>query len=91
MHDTGAGLGAGERAPLFEPFNRLGQARSPTEGTGIGLTVTRGLVQPMGGTITVQSPPGVGSCFTVSLPAAPPDPSPGPAALARAPYRCSLP
>ena len=79
VHDTGAGLSAADLAQLFEPFNRLGQAHGPIEGTGIGLTVTRGLVQLMGGAITVQSTPGVGSCFAVALPAAP------------APYNDSLP
>jgi PAS domain S-box-containing protein len=68
--DTGQGLSAEQRAHLFEPFNRLGAERSSIEGTGIGLVVTQRLVQLMGGSITVQSEPGVGSSFTVTLPAA---------------------
>ena len=68
VHDTGLGLTADECAQLFEPFNRLGQALGPVEGTGIGLTVTRHLVWLMGGQIAVQSTPGVGSCFSVLLP-----------------------
>ena len=68
VHDTGPGLSASDCAQLFQPFNRLGQAQGPVEGTGIGLAVTHHLVRLMGGQITVQSTPGVGSCFSVSLP-----------------------
>ncbi len=71
VHDTGPGLSPEECAQLFEPFNRLGQAKGPVEGTGIGLTVSHNLVRLMGGQITVQSTPGVGSCFSVSLPISP--------------------
>jgi CheY-like chemotaxis protein len=87
--DTGQGLSPEQRAHLFEPFNRLGAERSSIEGTGIGLVVTQRLVQLMGGTIDVTSEPGLGSCFTVSLPAAPgsglPGASPAPASDASAP------
>jgi len=69
--DTGHGLSQEQRAHLFEPFNRLGAERSSIEGTGIGLVVTQRLVQLMGGAIEVSSQPGLGSCFTVSLPVAP--------------------
>ncbi len=68
VHDTGQGLSADDCARLFEPFNRLGQAQGPVEGTGIGLAVTHSLVRLMGGQIEVQSSPGVGSCFSVALP-----------------------
>jgi PAS domain S-box-containing protein len=71
VSDTGTGLSTEQRAHLFEPFNRLGAERSGIEGTGIGLVVTHRLVQLMGGTLDVESRPGIGSCFTVSLPAAP--------------------
>ena len=69
--DTGFGLTDDEIAQLFEPFNRLRQARGPIEGTGIGLTVTRGLVTLMDGAITVRSTPGQGSTFSVLLPQPP--------------------
>ena len=69
--DTGFGLTEDECAQLFEPFNRLRQARGPIEGTGIGLTVTRSLVTLMDGTITVRSTPGQGSSFSVLLPVPP--------------------
>jgi CheY-like chemotaxis protein len=68
--DTGQGLTTQQLAHLFEPFNRLGAERSRIEGTGIGLVVTQRLVQLMGGRIDVRSEPGVGSTFTVTLPAA---------------------
>jgi PAS domain S-box-containing protein len=68
--DTGVGLSPEQRAHLFEPFNRLGAERSSIEGSGIGLVVTQRLVQLMGGAIHVQSQPGVGSSFTITLPAA---------------------
>jgi signal transduction histidine kinase len=69
VHDTGLGLTADECAHLFEPFNRLRQAQGEIEGTGIGLTVTQGLVALMGGSIQVCSTPGEGSSFSVWLPA----------------------
>jgi CheY-like chemotaxis protein/anti-sigma regulatory factor (Ser/Thr protein kinase) len=70
VHDRGQGLTAQEQAHLFEPFNRLGKARSGVEGTGIGLVITQRLVQAMEGVMSVHSEPGVGSCFAFTLPAA---------------------
>jgi PAS domain S-box-containing protein len=81
--DTGQGLTPQQRAHLFEPFNRLGAERSRIEGSGIGLVVTQRLVHLMGGTIGVESEPGVGSTFTVTLPAAAEDPGNTPAAPER--------
>ncbi len=71
VSDTGQGLTPEQQAHLFEPFNRLGAERSSIEGSGIGLVVTQRLVQLMGGSIDVDSRPGVGSTFTVTLPSAP--------------------
>ena len=68
--DTGIGIAAPQMAHLFEPFNRLGQAGSGIDGVGIGLVLTRWLVDRMGGRISVQSSAGIGSTFAVSLPAA---------------------
>jgi PAS domain S-box-containing protein len=70
VQDTGPGLTGEQIAALFQPFNRLGQERGASEGTGIGLVVTRRLVELMGGAITVQSTPGMGSVFFVELPVA---------------------
>ncbi|WP_306657517.1 hybrid sensor histidine kinase/response regulator [Massilia scottii] len=65
--DTGAGLGREQVAQLFQPFNRLGQESGTEEGTGIGLVVTKQLVELMGGTIGVESDPGRGSRFWVEF------------------------
>jgi PAS domain S-box-containing protein len=65
--DSGAGLAPEQVAQLFQPFNRLGQASSAEEGTGIGLVVTKQLVELMGGVIGVSSNVGVGSVFWVEL------------------------
>jgi signal transduction histidine kinase len=70
LKDTGLGIEAADLPHLFEPFNRLAQARGGIEGTGIGLTVTRALVTLMQGHIQVSSHRGVGSTFTVTLPRA---------------------
>ena len=67
VHDTGHGIPEEKLSQLFEPFNRLGQEGSTTEGTGIGLVVTRRLIELMGGKIGVQSTVGVGSVFWVEL------------------------
>ena len=70
VRDTGAGLSAEDIEQLFQPFNRLGQQDGGEEGTGIGLVVTRQLVELMGGEIGVNSEVGVGTEFWVELDAA---------------------
>lgn len=72
VRDTGAGLTPERLEQLFQPFNRLGHEAGPVEGTGIGLVVARRLAELMGGTIDVESTPGVGSVFRMELPAAAP-------------------
>jgi len=67
VQDTGLGLAPEQLAQLFEPFNRLGQQAGTTEGTGIGLVLTKQLVELMGGTIGVESIVGTGSVFWVEL------------------------
>ena len=67
VQDTGMGLRPDQVDALFQPFNRLGQEAGAQEGTGIGLVVTRRLVELMGGTISVTSSPGVGSVFSIEL------------------------
>jgi PAS domain S-box-containing protein len=65
--DTGEGLTPGMLTQLFQPFNRLGQAASVEEGTGIGLVVCKRLVELMGGVIGVESTVGKGSVFWIEL------------------------
>ncbi len=65
--DTGAGLSPEKLAQLFQPFNRLGQEAGIEEGTGIGLVVTKRLVELMGGAIGVASTVGEGSVFWIEL------------------------
>jgi PAS domain S-box-containing protein len=72
VRDTGAGLAAGQLAQLFQPFNRLGQHEGVEEGTGIGLVVTKQLVELMGGQIGVESVVGAGTVFWVEFAASTP-------------------
>ena len=65
--DSGAGLAPDKLAQLFQPFNRLGQEDSTEEGTGIGLVVTKQLVELMGGSIGVESQVGIGTTFWFEL------------------------
>jgi CheY-like chemotaxis protein/two-component sensor histidine kinase len=67
VRDSGPGLPAEKLAQLFQPFNRLGQEASAEEGTGIGLVVTKRLVELMGGAIGVESKVGQGSVFWIDL------------------------
>ena len=65
--DTGAGLSPEKIAQLFQPFNRLGQEAGIVAGTGIGLVVTKQLVELMDGVMGVDSTVGQGSVFWVEL------------------------
>jgi len=71
ISDNGSGLLPEQLATLFQPFNRLGAEASQTEGTGLGLVITRQLVEAMGGRLAARSSAGLGSVFTVCLPVAP--------------------
>jgi signal transduction histidine kinase/ActR/RegA family two-component response regulator len=65
--DTGPGITAEDVSRLFRPFERLGAANGPVEGTGLGLALSRGLVQAMHGTVVAESEVGIGTRFVVEL------------------------
>jgi PAS domain S-box-containing protein len=71
VEDSGRGLSAEQQAQLFVPFTRFDDG-GRTEGTGIGLVITKRLVELMGGTLDLSSTPDQGSTFRVTLPSAPP-------------------
>jgi len=78
VQDQGPGLSPEQRANLFQPFNRLGAERTQVEGVGLGLVISRGLVELMGGELVLHSQPGKGTCFSVRLPLAEGLPAPVP-------------
>jgi hypothetical protein len=65
--DTGAGIAAEEINKIYDPFFTT---KGTGQGTGLGLSVTYGIIQEHRGTITVRSEPGSGTCFRVALPLA---------------------
>jgi CheY-like chemotaxis protein/anti-sigma regulatory factor (Ser/Thr protein kinase) len=65
--DTGIGIESRQLARAFEPFDRLGAEGSDVEGTGLGLTLSKRLVEAMNGSITVESELGHGTTFIVEL------------------------
>ncbi|MDP2874868.1 MAG: ATP-binding protein, partial [Holophaga sp.] len=67
VQDTGMGLSPEQLSHLFQPFNRLGQKEDVVEGTGVGLVVSKRLVELMGGTIGVESTVGKGCTFWIEL------------------------
>ena len=66
--DTGPGIPSEAMGELFEPFHRLGAESGDVEGTGIGLTITKKLIEMMNGRIGVESEVGIGSTFWFELP-----------------------
>jgi signal transduction histidine kinase/ActR/RegA family two-component response regulator len=70
VRDTGLGMTPEQVSQLYQSFNRLGRESSSRPGTGIGLVITRALVELMGGRIELESVPGQGSTFSVMLPRA---------------------
>ncbi|MFN0316374.1 MAG: PAS domain S-box protein [Burkholderiales bacterium] len=71
VEDTGHGIAPEKLGSLFQPFNRLGLEASGIDGTGIGLALSKRLVELMGGRIGVRSTPGAGSVFWIELSYAP--------------------
>ena len=66
--DTGPGIAPDQFHLLFAPFERLGAEQTSVPGTGVGLALSRGLAEAMGGTLDVESTPGRGSTFWVEFP-----------------------
>ena len=68
VRDTGPGIDPARRELLFAPFERLGAETSGVEGTGLGLALSRQLIEELGGAMGVESTPGQGSTFWIDLP-----------------------
>ncbi len=69
IHDTGPGIAPDKRALLFRSFSQINDPNAPRKpGTGLGLAISKKLALLLGGDISVESDPGVGSTFTVTLP-----------------------
>ena len=68
VHDTGQGITPENIAKLFTPFERLDAAKTEIEGSGLGLVLSKRLVEAMGGTIEVESVVGQGSVFSIEFP-----------------------
>jgi signal transduction histidine kinase len=68
VRDSGVGIAADDQARIFEEFRQVGDRTAASEGTGLGLTLTKALVELHGGRIWVQSDVGKGSTFSFTLP-----------------------
>ena len=67
VEDTGIGISPEELTKIFDPFEQTVSGRMATEGTGLGLTISRPFVERMGGRITVESEPGEGAVFRFDI------------------------
>lgn len=70
IRDTGCGIAADQHEAIFAPFVQVNRSDASRQGVGLGLAISRDLARRMGGDITVESTPGEGSTFTLSLPRA---------------------
>jgi signal transduction histidine kinase len=70
VRDTGIGILAEKLAAVFDPFVQVNPDQGGEKGTGLGLTISRDLARGMGGDLTAESEPNVGSTFTLTLPRA---------------------
>jgi PAS domain S-box-containing protein len=67
VRDTGLGIPAGRLSEVFAPFERIVAEHEDIEGSGLGLALSKHLMELMGGTLTVESEPGIGSTFTAEI------------------------
>src|SRR4030095_5381717 len=67
VRDTGPGIPPEKMERLFLPFDRLGAEQTDVQGTGLGLALSQGLMEAMGGTLTAASVEGQGTTFTLDL------------------------
>ncbi|WP_299816677.1 response regulator [uncultured Jannaschia sp.] len=82
VEDTGPGIASEDQSAVFEAFAQTPDPDRPArEGTGLGLTIARGLAERMGGTLTVRSAPGAGATFVLALPLVLDGPAPDAPAL----------
>jgi signal transduction histidine kinase len=76
VKDTGSGIPPEHQPRVFERFYRVDKGRSRAlGGTGLGLAIVKHIVLMHGGTVSVQSRPGAGSTFRITLPATGPEPA----------------
>jgi signal transduction histidine kinase len=69
VRDTGIGIAPEDQAAVFEEFRQVGRdVLRKAEGTGLGLTLTKRLIELHGGAISLESAPGKGSTFSFTLP-----------------------
>ena len=68
VSDTGPGIAADQLGRVFTPFDRLGAERTDVEGTGLGLALSKHLLELMGGELAVASEPGIETTFSIELP-----------------------
>ena len=66
--DNGPGVPAADQAAVFEKFRQVGDAATRPPGTGLGLPISRQIVDNLGGRMWLESEPGQGACFAFSLP-----------------------
>jgi signal transduction histidine kinase len=66
--DTGKGIAADQQSNIFQPFDRAGEEGSAISGTGLGLVITKNLIEKMKGSIGFTSTEHEGSCFWIKVP-----------------------
>jgi signal transduction histidine kinase len=70
VHDEGPGVSTDEREAIFDRFHQTESSAAHSEGAGLGLYIARQLTEAMGGWVTLESTPGEGATFTVTIPTA---------------------